>query len=313
MRKNQNRGLKGVRINLKKRKLNSDETKINPYSQVKVTTMNHIVEVQYLSHKNTKQNIQKLDADTYVDLDTGEIKNFKRTENRSEGLNSLRKSFKRLRQLINTNFVGGSNELFVTLTYRGELQTNDTKRVYDDYVKFFKRLKYKYKDVSTIDYINVLEPHESGNFHMHVLLRFNDVPSIYIGNEDLAKIWGKGFVTIQSLKQIDNVGAYVSAYLSDIEVSDDAEGELVKEKEVQGGSKKKFVKGGRLHFYPTGTNVFRKSKGIKEPEVEQTTYKETQKKLGAATPSFVYGVELIDDENDFKNRIINEQYNLKRK
>ena len=299
---------------MKKRQLNTEELGIAPQERVKVTTMKHIVEIQYLSNQNTKQRIQKLSAEEYVDLDTGEVKKFDRTENRSEGLNSLRKTFNKLRQLINTNFDGSGNELFVTLTYKGELQTNDPKRIYSDYDKFMKRLKYKYKDVSKIDYINVLEPHQSGNFHMHVLLRFNDVPSIYIPNEELAKIWGNGFVTIQSLANVDNIGAYVSAYLTDIEVSTDAQGDAVQEKQVQGGDKKKFVKGGRLHFYPVGVNIYRKSKGIQEPEVEKMSYKKAQKKLGSCnSPSFVYGVEIFDDENDFKNTIIKEQYNLKRK
>ena len=298
---------------MRKRKLNSDELSILPDDRVKVTKMNHIVEIQYLSNQNTRQQIQKLNADQYVDLNTGEIKNFERTANRSEGLNSLRKTFRRLRELINTNFTGAANELFITLTYKGELQTNDTKRVYDDYKKFMKRLKYKYKDVSTIDYINVLEPHQSGNFHMHALLRFNDVNTIYIPNDVLAEIWSNGFVSIQSLQHVDNIGAYVSAYLTDIEVSADAHGELVEEKEVQGGDKKKFIKGGRLHFYPSGVNIYRKSKGIADPEIEKTTYKTAKKKLGAATPNFIFGAEIIDDENDFKNTIIKEQYNLKRK
>ena len=296
---------------MEKRKLDVDEMGINPISKVKVTTMNHIVEVQYLSNENTKQRIQKLDAERYVDLGTGEIKDFNRKEHRGQAENSLRKTFKRLRELINTNFTGSANELFVTLTYAR--QTNDVKQVYKDFVNFMKRLKYKYKDISQIDYINVLEPHASGNFHMHALLRFNDISSVYIENSVLAELWGLGFVTIQSLKDVDNIGAYVSAYLTDIEVTDTAEGDSVEEKQVQGGDKKKFVKGGRLHFYPTGVNIYRKSKGIIEPIVEKMTYKNARKKFGAATPNFKYGVELIDDENNFKNTIIKEQYNLKRK
>lgn len=284
---------------------------INPISKVKVTTMNHIVEVQYLSNENTKQRIQKLDADRYVNLDTGEVNYFDRKENRGQAENSLRKTFRRLRELINTNFIGSANELFITLTYAE--QTNDVKKVYKDFVNFMKRLKYRYKDVSSVDYINVLEPHASGNFHMHALLRFNDIPKVYIENSVLAELWGLGFVTIQSLKDVDNIGAYVSAYLTDIEVADTAQGNAVEEKRVQGGSKKKFVKGGRLHFYPTGVNIYRKSKGIVEPIVEKMTYKNAQKKFGEATPNFKYGVELIDDENNFKNTIIKEQYNLKRK
>lgn len=312
---------------MEKRTLPEDTLAIGPNSVVKVTTMNHIVEVQYLEKENNKAHIRKIDADRYVFLETGEIRDFEKTENRSQGENSLRKTFRRMRELINTNFTGAANELFGTLTYEGKLQTNDPKVVYEDFKNFMKRLRYHYKDVSTIDYINVLEPHASGNFHMHVLLRFNDLESIYIPNEvdrltgesinaPLRDIWGNGNVTIQSLKGVDNIGAYLSAYLADIEIPEENvknfEGnpDLI-EKEVS-GKKKKFLKGARLKFYPTGVNIYRKSKGIQDPKVEKMTYKNAQKKLGGATPNFRYGVELIDNEKDFRNTIIKEQYNLKR-
>ena len=297
---------------MEKRKLNNDEFSINPNATVKVTTMKHIVELLYMDKVNVEPHIRKLDSERYVDLKTGEIREFERTENRSQGENSLRKTFNRLRELINSNFEGASNELFITLTYRGDLQTNDPKVVYGDFKKFMMRMKYKYKDVSTIDYINVLEPHASGNFHMHVLMRFNDLNNIYIPNKELAEVWGNGFVQIQSLKNVDNIGAYVSAYLADIEVPDTLEGHAdVVEKEVN-GQKKKFLKGARLRFYPTGVNIYRKSKGIRDAEKERMSYETAQKKLGAATPNFKYGVELIDDDKDFRNTLIKEQYNLKR-
>lgn len=297
---------------MEKRTLNEPEMSISPKSLVKVTTMNHIVEVQYMEKVNTKAHIRKLDSDSYVDLNTGEIREFEHTENRSQGENSLRKTFNKLRELVRTNFNGSANELFVTLTYRGDLQTNDTKIVYEDFKNFMKRLKYKYKKQTTIDYINVLEPHASGKFHMHALLRFNDLDTIYIPNDDLAKIWGNGFVVIQSLKNVDDIGAYVSAYLTDIEVSKDCTSNVKSvEKEVN-GQKKKFVKGARLIFYPPGVNIYRKSKGIIEPIKEHMTYEKAKKKLGAATPNFRYGIELIDNDNDFQNTLIKEQYNLKR-
>lgn len=274
--------------------------------------MNHIVEVQYMEKVNTKAHIRKLDSDSYVDLNTGEIREFEHTENRSQGENSLRKTFNKLRELVRTNFNGSANELFITLTYRGDLQTNDTKVVYNDFKKFMMRLKYNYSNLTTIDYINVLEPHASGKFHMHALLRFNDLDTIYIPNEELAKIWGNGYVVIQSLRNVDDIGAYVSAYLTDIEVSKDCTSNVKSvEKEVN-GQKKKFVKGARLIFYPPGVNIYRKSKGIKEPIKEHMTYEKAKKKLGAATPNFRYGIELIDNDNDFQNTLIKEQYNLKR-
>lgn len=301
---------------MEKRLLSESEQIINPEAVVKLTKMNHIYEVQWLEKVNTKAHIRKLDAERYVEIDTGEIKEFKRTENRLQGLNSLRKTFNSLRGLINTNFSGLPNELFITLTYRGDLQTKDTKKIYSDYDKFMKRMKYRYKDVSTIDYINVLEPHMSGNFHMHVLMRFNDLESIYIPNDDLAKIWGNGFVTVKSLSGVDNIGVYLSAYLSDIEVpGDKVEGlkgrsDLV-EKDVK-GQKKSFLKGARLGFYPTGVNIYRKSKGIKVPTEEKLKYKDVQKKLGSAKPNFKYGMELIDSDKEFRNTLIKEQYNLRR-
>lgn len=301
---------------MEKRLLAPEEQGINPEAVVKVTTMKHIVEIQYLEKVNKKAHIRKLDSERYVDLETGEIRAFERTENRGQGENSLRKTFNRLRELINTNFTGSPNELFGTLTYRGELQTNDTKKVYDDFKNFMKRLRYEYKNTTTIDYINVLEPHASGNFHMHVLMRFNDLESIYIPNSELAEIWGNGFVTIQSLKGVDNIGAYLSAYLADIEVPEENAKRLeghpdLVEKDVA-GQKKKFMKGARLVFYPTGVNIYRKSKGIEWAEKEMMSYKTAQKKLGAATPNFRYGVELIDDDKEFRNTLIKEQYNLKR-
>lgn len=301
---------------MEKRKLSEEEFGIPPNALVKVTTMKHIVEVQYMTKVNSTAHIRKLSSEKYLDLKTGEIKEFERTENRSQGTNSIRKTFNRLRELINTNFEGLPNELFVTLTYRGDLQTSDPKIVYEDFKKFIMRLKYKYKGITSIDYINVLEPHATGNFHMHVLIRFNELEKVFIPNDELREIWGNGFVSIQSLKNIDNIGAYVSAYLADIEVPEDTVGKLeghpdLIEKDVN-GSKKKFMKGARLVFYPTGVNIYRKSKGIREAEKEKMSYKTAQKKVGATNPNFKYGVELIDTENDFRNTIIKEQYNLKR-
>ena len=297
---------------MEKRKLTPEEQGINPRALVKVTTMNHIVEVQYLEKWNTGATIRKLDSQRYLEISTGEIKTFERTENRAQGENSLRKTFNKLRELINTNFIGAPNELFITLTYRGDLQTNDTKRVYSDFKKFIMRLKYKYKGITSIDYINVLEPHATGNFHMHVLIRFNELKKVFIPNDELREIWGNGFVTIQSLKNVDNIGAYVSAYLSDIEIPDSLGNHSdVIEKEVA-GEKKKFLKGARLRFYPTGVNIYRASKGIKEAEKEKMSYEKALKKVGARNPNFKYGVELIDKEKEFRNTLIKEQYNLKR-
>lgn len=280
---------------------------------VTVTKMNHIVEVQHMQKMNRKAHIKKLDKDRYIDLGSGEIREFNHIENRSENYNSLRQTFKRLRYLINNNFTGAGNELHVILTYAENM--TDTKRLYKDYEKFIKRLRYKYKDISSIDYISVVEPQGRGAWHCHVLLRFNEIDKVYIENSELAELWGHGFVTIRSLKDVDNIGAYLSAYLTDVELTKDNiisyvdTDYVIVEKEVN-GQEKYIVKGGRLHLYPSGMNLFRKSKGIVYPERQRMKYKEIKKIVGSAEPTYQKSITVEND--DFTNTINYEQYNLKR-
>jgi len=303
---------------------NSDKVFIAPKDMVKVTTMNHIVEVQYMEKTNRKNNIKKIDKEHYVDLSTGEIKEFQLSENRQQNYNSLRQTFKKLRYLINNNFLGSPNELHVTLTYKENM--TDFKRLYSDFKRFMTRLKRKYQQETTIDYISVVEPQERGAWHCHVLMRFNDLDSIYIPNKfdkrkrpidaPLYDMWEQGYVTIKSLKDIDNIGAYLSAYLADVELNNDTlhtaiiEDREIVEKVVDGQTKR-FIKGGRLRMYPSGMNLYRKSKGISFPDREEMTFQDIKKIVGAATPHYQKTYHIQND--DFENTITFIQYNKKRK
>lgn len=278
-----------------------------------------------MQKRNFQSYIQKIDKKHYVDKRNGEIKEFNISENRSQNINSLRQTFKKLRYLINNNFVGASNELFITLTYRGELQTRDHIKVGKDYDKFLKRLKRAYNGISSIDALKVLEPHASGNYHMHVLMRFNELDTIFIPNEvckrtgnsinaPLRDMWSNGNVVISSLSKVDNVGAYLSAYMSDLEVPDNYKGSSEIEEKIVNGEKKKFIKGGRLPFYPTGVNLYTKTKGILYPERKEMTYKEAKKNVvQSAQPNYKKTIEINDENKNFSNKITYEQYNLKRK
>lgn len=294
-------------------KTSNDKVSIGFSSLVKVTHMGHLLEVQHMEKVNRSANIKKLDSDRYIDLSTGEIKEFSHSENRQQNFNSLRQTFKKLRYLINNNFVGAKNELHVILTYKENMK--DTKRLYSDFDKFFKRLRYKYKKETSIDYLTVVEPQGRGAWHFHVLVRFNDLESIFVKNKDLRELWGNGFVQIKSLKDIDNIGAYLSAYLADVELSDDnvlqavADGSEISVKVVE-GEEKKFIKGGRLHMYPSGMNLYRKSRGIVEPVREEIPYHAVKKIVGSAQPHYQKSITIED--GDFKNTIQYEQYNTKR-
>lgn len=288
------------------------EVIISPGESVRVTQMGHIIEVQHMAKMNRTCHITRLDADHYMVNETGEVLEYKKSENRGENLNSLRQTFKRLRYLINNNFSGKPNELFVTFTFAKD--SFDTGMIYEDFKNFMKRLRYRFKGQTTIDYLNVVEPHGSGQWHSHMLLRFNDLESVYIEHQELASLWGQGFIKIKALKDVDNIGAYVSAYLSDLEVPDDFEPKSdvteVTVKKVD-GREKKFIKGGRLQFYPPGMNLYRKSKGIVMPEREDMAYKDAKKIAGSAKPHYKKSYTVETD--DFTNTITYEEYNTKRR
>jgi hypothetical protein len=294
-------------------KSNGDKVSISQTAIVKVTKMNHIIEVQHMEKVNRKANIKKLDSDTYLDISTGEIKEFQHSENRQQNINSLRQTFKKLRYLINNNFTGSGNELHGILTYKANM--TDTKQLYKDFQNFIDRLRYAYKKQTTIDYLVVVEPQGRGAWHCHVLLRFNELDKVFIKNKDLRALWGLGFVTVKSLNEVDNIGAYLSAYLADVELSEETVGQVISQGceiavKVVEGQEKKFVKGGRLHMYPNGMNLYRKSKGILEPERVEMPFREIKKVVGAATPNYQKSITIQDGE--FENTIQYVQYNMKR-
>lgn len=290
-----------------------NEVKIGQNSIVTVTDMGHLIEIQHMKKRNSVAHIRKLDADRYLNLKTGEILEYNKSENRSESQNSLRQTFKKMRYVINHNFKGRRNELFLTLTFAKD--SFDPEMVYRDIDKFVKRLRYRYKAESTIDYITVVEPHQSGQFHAHMLVKFNDVKNIYIPVLELKKIWKHGSVDIKTLKDVDNIGAYLSAYLSDIEITEKnvmaavQSGSQVLVKDV-GEEKKKFIKGGRLKYYPPGMRLFRTSKGIEYPDRVDMIYKDAKKIVGSRKPHYKKSYEIQNE--DFSNTLTYEQYNLKR-
>lgn len=282
---------------------------------VSVKKMNHIVEVVSVqSASNGLNKIKKLSKTHYMDKETGEVLEYKLSKNRGQNIAGLKESFRKIRELINNNFSGQGNEIYVTLTYAENM--TDYKRLYSDFDKFWKR--YKYKFGNSCDYISVVEPQGRGAWHCHVLIRHNDVENIYIPSDELANLWGHGFVKIRSLKGVDNIGAYLTAYLTDVELTDETISIAVTEKkeikavEVE-GQQKRYIKGGRVHMYPPGMNLYRKSRGIVFPKVEKMRYGEIKKIVGNATPNYTTTVTIKDDDNKkILNSITYEHYNMKR-
>jgi hypothetical protein len=126
----------------------------------------------------------------------------------------------------------------------------------------------------------------------------------------LSALWGQGFVSISSLKNIDNVGVYLSAYLSDMDVlkaieTVDFENKNIKIVTADGKSgnrrEKAIIKGLRLRLYPTGFRIYRLSRGIKMPEVHETTEAEAMQEIKGDALTYEKTVQLSDD-----GKIINQ-------
>lgn len=285
---------------------------------VRVTQTKHIFEVMDLKTENNGLNkIKKLSKDQYIFLDTGEVIDYKKSENRGQNIAGLKTTFKHIRNLINNNFDGSPNELHVVLTYAENMM--DCQRLHLDFKKFWLRFKYRYPNT---DYISIVEPQARGAWHCHVLLKFHDQDQkkVFIANDEIAELWGLGFTKTRSLHGIDNIGAYLSAYLADVELTDEDLPNLIRSgaisinknfdlKEVQG---KKFIKGGRVHFYPPGMNIYRKSKGIKQPEIQKIPFHKIKEIVGSDSPDYSRTVKILDDSDKELQAITYYQYNTKR-
>lgn len=294
--------------------------KLDPITPATLTQAGNVTKVTAITHPNKKQTIQRLKgSDEYVVLSTGEVKEVQHTENRAQGLNSLRQTFQRLSMLINANTDRPERCRFITLTYVENMR--DREKLYHDFERFIKRFNYylQKEGQSQPEYIAVAEPQARGAWHLHVILVFPK-RAPFIPNEILLKKWGHGFVHIRSVDNVDNVGAYLCAYLADLEIpeGDNDYNELVSqafsivEHEV-GGQKKRFIKGGRLNLYPPGMNIYRCSRGVKRPSSMQMPLAEAEELTEGMAKTFEKAIQLKDSDSNFTTIIYTRYYNKSRK
>lgn len=295
---------------------------VNKTSLVKLTYMGNITEKLYLSRRNKNATVQRLPDNKMIILSSGEVKELKPMETRLECKNSLKKTMRNLRNLLNANIEDVKKCRWVTLTYAENM--TDTKRLYEDFRKFNMKFKYhcEKSGYSKYEYIVAMEPQGRGAWHCHVVFIFDDIAP-FIPNEILRDIWGHGYVTIKRLDDVDNVGAYLTAYLGDMEMNDaaakceDITGREVKQVEYtdEKGEKqtKYFIKGARLSMYPANFNLYRNSRGVKKPIEEYCTEEEARKKVSAGTLTFQSTHLFSNPEDGFECVIDKKYYNNKRK
>lgn len=136
--------------------------------------------------------------------------NAKNTDNITKAENRKKTQYRAKKQvyrLINSNAY--VLKKFVTLTFEENL--TDIKKANRCFKTFIQRLNY-YLEVnhkSKLKYVAVIEFQQRGAIHYHLLCN-----APYIENQVLNKIWGNGFVKINKIDNVDNVGAYVTKYMN---------------------------------------------------------------------------------------------------
>lgn len=302
---------------LKKYPLHISPDDIAPTESCKVTICGDSIELTTISHYSDLPHIKKIDKDTYKILRTGEIRTFNHDSAR---IKSMVQTFSKIRNLINANITSetAQNALWVTLTYAENM--TDTNRLYDDFKKFMLRFRYycMKNSIAPFEYITVVEPQARGAWHHHMLLIWKQ-PAPYIPNSDIADVWGHGFTKTKALsKSISNIGAYLTAYLTDIDLSADDTQDILsdvtltpKNSRLKAINGKRFLKGGRIHLYPKNMRIFRHSRGIKQPKIERIDRQSALALVDSLNAELKYkhGFAFYDDVTRYGNEVFKEFFN----
>ena len=287
---------------------------------VTVKQCGNITEIKFVSRRNTEAHIQRVGKDFYMRLkeDTGELHEIQHGSCRLDDTQGVKRSLERLRDYLNTNVTEAANCRWITFTYAENMK--NPARLVTDFRAFNRRCRKLY---GHYEYITAAEPQGRGAWHLHAVLIF-DTPAPFMMNKTVREMWGQGFVNVRGLKNIDNIGLYLTAYLSDMDFEQVAgltgtipknisTVEVINEKGKK--EKKAVVKGSRLKLYPSGFHIYRVSKGIKKPIINVMSNAEAESTVSEYTLIYENSVRIFDDENDFNivtnKRVYNKIPNAK--
>jgi hypothetical protein len=291
---------------------------IHDSEPVTVKLTGDIITVKYTDKRNSEFPIERINEDYYIvkSEGTGEVHKVKHGENRLDDTQGIKASIERLRDYINTNVTNSVNCKWLTLTYAENM--TDPERLVADFREFNRRCRARY---GRYEYITAAEPQQRGAWHLHCVLIF-DKPAPFIKNSEVREMWRQGFVNVRKLNDVDNVGAYLTAYLGDMDFHDvaSATGKLpsvkasdLKAVEIVGEDGKKqtkaIIKGARLKLYPKGFHLYRISKGIKKPVETVMCNREAADLVKGYAKIFERSYKIIDNENCFEVTTSRRVYN----
>lgn len=291
-------------------KLEGRYLKVDNDVEVRYTRTGNIIRYSIQSHRNRYNCIKLLPDGQYMDTRTGEVKDRKFTaKTRYDNIKNVRKSMQDGRDFINANVFDLNRTAWITFTYAENMR--DPKRLQKDFEHFNENYR---KQVGNYEYITAVEPQRRGAFHLHSFFIFDHDITQALDYRRIIHTWGKGRVEVQYMYgDVDNLGAYLSAYLCNLDLNEKAQTLGYHDLNVVACERtgKMYEKGQRLGMYPKGMKIFRRSKGIIKPDTEWIEIREAEKRIKAlaATRTFEqYSEQEIQSKTGTYTNIIYNQY-----
>jgi hypothetical protein len=230
------------------------------------------IEIQSMEQvSKTLNNYRKCSGGLYVNTQTGEAIEARPSSVRSENPDSIRRSLKRLQKMIRCNFSGRYSELHLLLTFSPP--EFDFKKASHEGSKFISRLRYA---VANLEFIKIMEPHQNGSWHFHVLVKMNNGKRLEIPSEQLSRIWKHGFVKAKRLAPSVHHGIYFT----------------------------KRAKRELFRYYPAHCRVFNCSRGIQQPKPLHMPYGDTRKLVENYALVYASTIDIIHDHgNGVKQKV----------
>ncbi|MBO0453892.1 rolling circle replication-associated protein [Candidatus Enterococcus murrayae] len=201
-----------------------DNTPINPYERL-TEKRRELFDSVCNFMANGQNELAQMFIEELLDLDPALNKEKREIERLQQGISeydrkearlaqTLRDARNTLRRLAINNFPNNKST-FVTLTVA---KNSDDIDYYDEKVKqFIRKLR---KDYGKLHYVGVREFQKRGAIHYHLLINYPFIKGfseteirkseVYFKNH----YWKQGFVDLKSIEHVDNVGAYISKYMT---------------------------------------------------------------------------------------------------
>lgn len=241
---------------------------INDNDLINYVKINNDLRIVKNSFHNTVPRMRKLDNNRGINIKTGEVIEFKRSQNRSQRICDFKRSLSNLRDIIKLNVVALEKCLFITLTYEDNI--SDREKFRKDFENFIKNFRRRF---GKCDYIKPIEYQGRGAIHCHLIVIFDETPTFSITNEDIVKCWKHGSVDIGPIESPEATAKYLTNFLFEYNEADEDLDYWFKSK--------KQKKSERVCFYAPHEKLYTCSKNIKRPEkIKNKHYSEVKEKFG---------------------------------